>query len=166
MKISEGLTTDLKPHFQSSGFFRTWYQKLPGYKCFAALQSKWFSISFPLLTFWLLPHLWQQHSHPIELNTNERLDQRLDYIHNNPVVCRYCKTSRRLSLQQCRQLCKILRKFNGGDADLRNVSLKTETIVGASDLPTKPTPTTRGQSLRCWKRGRLALDGGKKDNQQ
>jgi hypothetical protein len=29
---------------------------------------------------------WQQHSHPIELNTNEKLDQRLDYIHNNPVV--------------------------------------------------------------------------------
>lgn len=28
---------------------------------------------------------WQQHSHPIELNTNEKLDQRLDYIHNNPV---------------------------------------------------------------------------------
>ena len=29
---------------------------------------------------------WQQHSHPIELNTNEKLNQRLDYIHNNPVV--------------------------------------------------------------------------------
>ena len=29
---------------------------------------------------------WQQHSHPIELNTNEKLDQRLDYIHKNPVV--------------------------------------------------------------------------------
>ena len=28
---------------------------------------------------------WQQHSHPIELNTNEKIDQRLDYIHNNPV---------------------------------------------------------------------------------
>jgi hypothetical protein len=29
---------------------------------------------------------WQQHSHPIELNTNEKLDQLLDYIHKNPVV--------------------------------------------------------------------------------
>jgi len=29
---------------------------------------------------------WQQHSHPIELNTNEKLNQRLDYIHKNPVV--------------------------------------------------------------------------------
>ena len=28
---------------------------------------------------------WQQHSHPIELSTNEMIDQRLDYIHNNPV---------------------------------------------------------------------------------
>jgi REP element-mobilizing transposase RayT len=29
---------------------------------------------------------WQQHSQPIELNTNEKLNQRLDYIHNNPVT--------------------------------------------------------------------------------
>ena len=29
---------------------------------------------------------WQQHSHPIELNTEDRLNQRLDYINNNPVV--------------------------------------------------------------------------------
>ena len=28
---------------------------------------------------------WQQHNHPIELNTNEIIQQRLDYIHNNPV---------------------------------------------------------------------------------
>jgi len=28
---------------------------------------------------------WQQHSHPIELSTNEMIQQRLDYIHNNPV---------------------------------------------------------------------------------
>lgn len=28
---------------------------------------------------------WQQHSHPIELSTNEMLQQRLDYIHFNPV---------------------------------------------------------------------------------
>ena len=28
---------------------------------------------------------WQQHNHPIELSTNEMIDQRLDYIHNNPV---------------------------------------------------------------------------------
>ena len=28
---------------------------------------------------------WQQHNHPIELSTNEMIDQRLDYVHNNPV---------------------------------------------------------------------------------
>jgi REP element-mobilizing transposase RayT len=28
---------------------------------------------------------WEQHSHPIELNTNIMLEQRLEYIHNNPV---------------------------------------------------------------------------------
>ena len=28
---------------------------------------------------------WQQHNHPIELDTNEMIDQRLEYIHNNPV---------------------------------------------------------------------------------
>jgi hypothetical protein len=29
--------------------------------------------------------LWQQDNHPIELNTNERMRERLDYVHNNPV---------------------------------------------------------------------------------
>jgi putative transposase len=29
---------------------------------------------------------WQQHNQPIELNTNDLMQQKLDYIHNNPVV--------------------------------------------------------------------------------
>ncbi len=29
---------------------------------------------------------WQQDNHPIELTSNEMMDQRLDYIHNNPVA--------------------------------------------------------------------------------
>jgi putative transposase len=29
---------------------------------------------------------WQQHNHPIELSTNEMMEQRLEYIHNNPVA--------------------------------------------------------------------------------
>lgn len=29
---------------------------------------------------------WQQHNHPIELSSNKMMDQRLEYIHNNPVV--------------------------------------------------------------------------------
>lgn len=28
---------------------------------------------------------WQQHNHPIELSTNEILQQKIDYIHENPV---------------------------------------------------------------------------------
>ena len=28
---------------------------------------------------------WQQDNHPIELTTNEMMDQRLDYLHENPV---------------------------------------------------------------------------------
>lgn len=33
--------------------------------------------------------LWQQDNHPIELSTNELMDQRLSYIHNNPVEAGY-----------------------------------------------------------------------------
>ena len=29
---------------------------------------------------------WQQHNQPIELNTNDLMEQKLEYIHNNPVV--------------------------------------------------------------------------------
>jgi len=29
--------------------------------------------------------LWQQHNHPITLSTNEMINQRLEYLHNNPV---------------------------------------------------------------------------------
>lgn len=32
---------------------------------------------------------WQQHNKPIELSTNEMIDQRLNYIHNNPVEAGY-----------------------------------------------------------------------------
>jgi putative transposase len=29
---------------------------------------------------------WQQDNHPIELSTNEMVDQRLSYLHENPVL--------------------------------------------------------------------------------
>jgi len=29
--------------------------------------------------------LWQQHNHPIELSSNKMIDQRLEYLHMNPV---------------------------------------------------------------------------------
>jgi len=28
---------------------------------------------------------WQQDNHPVELDTNEMIDQRLNYLHDNPV---------------------------------------------------------------------------------
>lgn len=28
---------------------------------------------------------WQQDNHPVELDTNEMMNQRLDYLHNNPI---------------------------------------------------------------------------------
>jgi len=30
--------------------------------------------------------IWQQHSHPIELNTNEKIVRCINYIHQNPVL--------------------------------------------------------------------------------
>lgn len=35
---------------------------------------------------------WQQHSHPVELNSNDTIDQRLEYIHLNPVEAGFIDT--------------------------------------------------------------------------
>lgn len=35
---------------------------------------------------------WQQGNHPIELWSNEVIDQKLDYIHNNPVTAGWVDT--------------------------------------------------------------------------
>ena len=32
---------------------------------------------------------WQQDNHPVELSTNEMIEQRLDYLHLNPVNAGY-----------------------------------------------------------------------------
>ena len=37
---------------------------------------------------------WVQNNHPIELNTNEMVDSRLDYIHQNPVVAGFVEEPR------------------------------------------------------------------------
>ena len=34
---------------------------------------------------------WQQHNHPIELSTNKILQERIDYIHTNPVEAGFVK---------------------------------------------------------------------------
>jgi putative transposase len=52
---------------------------------------------------------WQQHNHPIELNTNEVIDQRLNYIHQNPVEAGIvlsaedCLYSSAITMQACRR---------------------------------------------------------------
>ena len=37
---------------------------------------------------------WQQNNHPIELITNKMMDQKLDYLHNNPVVQGFVKCAK------------------------------------------------------------------------
>ena len=36
--------------------------------------------------------LWQQHNHPIELSGNKIIDQKLEYLHYNPVVAGYVES--------------------------------------------------------------------------
>ena len=33
--------------------------------------------------------VWQQHNQPVELDTNEKIDLRLEYLHMNPVEAGY-----------------------------------------------------------------------------
>ena len=36
--------------------------------------------------------LWQQHNHPIELSSNKIIDQKLGYLHYNPVAAGYVES--------------------------------------------------------------------------
>ena len=36
--------------------------------------------------------LWDQYNHPVELSTNEMMEQRLDYTHYNPVVAGFVES--------------------------------------------------------------------------
>jgi len=36
--------------------------------------------------------LWQQHNHPIVLSSNTMIDQKLEYLHYNPVVAGYVES--------------------------------------------------------------------------
>jgi REP element-mobilizing transposase RayT len=36
--------------------------------------------------------LWQQHNHPIELSSNKIIDQKLEYVHYNPVSAGYVES--------------------------------------------------------------------------
>ena len=46
--------------------------------------------------------LWQQHNHPIHLCTNEMIDQRLEYIHNNPVEAGFVDDPNAWEWSSCR----------------------------------------------------------------
>ncbi len=37
---------------------------------------------------------WQQHNHPIEMNSNTKIDSRINYIHNNPVTAGFVEEPR------------------------------------------------------------------------
>ncbi len=48
---------------------------------------------------------WQQDNHPVELSTNEMMDQRLDYIHNNPVEAGYVEFPEEYLYSSARDYC-------------------------------------------------------------
>ena len=79
---------------------------------------------------------WQQHNHPIELNTNYKIDQRLEYIHQNPVVegivlspVDYLYSSA-VTMQVFRRSCWILCFCI---ETVRHSSPKTASMIGTSD---------------------------------
>ena len=41
------------------------------------------------LVFQGIAQFWQHHNQPIEIHSNKFFDERLDYIHQNPVVSRF-----------------------------------------------------------------------------
>ena len=53
---------------------------------------------------------WQQHNHPIELSTNKLLDQKLDYIHDNPVIAGFVESP---EMWQFSSAKKLLQKRKG-----------------------------------------------------
>ena len=48
---------------------------------------------------------WQQDNHPIELSTNEMLDQRLNYLHNNPVESEFVEKPEEYLYSSARDYC-------------------------------------------------------------
>ena len=48
---------------------------------------------------------WQQHNQPIELNTNSIMQQKLDYIHNNPVEAGFVENAEEWLFSSARDYC-------------------------------------------------------------
>jgi REP element-mobilizing transposase RayT len=49
--------------------------------------------------------LWQQHNHPIELSENQMIDQRMDYLHNNPVKAGFVEYPQEWLYSSARDYC-------------------------------------------------------------
>jgi REP element-mobilizing transposase RayT len=49
--------------------------------------------------------LWDQYNHPVELSTNEMMDQRLDYTHYNPVVAGFVQSPEDWIWSSARDYC-------------------------------------------------------------
>jgi putative transposase len=50
---------------------------------------------------------WQQHNHPIELWSNEVIQQKIDYTHNNPVVAGFVENDYEYLHSGARDYCDI-----------------------------------------------------------
>ncbi|MGD1839598.1 MAG: transposase [Thermonemataceae bacterium] len=48
---------------------------------------------------------WLQHNHPIELNSNEKLKQRVDYIHQNPVEAGFVEEAQHWKYSSAMDYC-------------------------------------------------------------
>jgi hypothetical protein len=50
---------------------------------------------------------WQQDNHPVELSDNEMIDQRLEYLHNNPVEAGIVEKPEDYLYSSARDYCDI-----------------------------------------------------------
>jgi REP element-mobilizing transposase RayT len=50
---------------------------------------------------------WQQHNHPIELWSNEVIQQKIDYTHSNPVVAGFVESDHEYLYSSARDYCDI-----------------------------------------------------------
>ena len=53
----------------------------------------------------IIYQFWQQDNHPIELTDNKMIDQKLDYLHNNPVEAGFVNEPEYYSYSSARDYC-------------------------------------------------------------
>ncbi|EPE70061.1 transposase [Pasteurella multocida 1500C] len=52
---------------------------------------------------------WQHHNQPIEIYSEKYFDQKLDYIHQNPVVSGFVSQAKDWQYSSAKKLCKLPR---------------------------------------------------------